>query len=133
MAGKFEIEWVEWTDGERVRVGSAGATPFAVRHVPGTEPFAVRLECGGRIIAYSGDTEWTDALARAARDADLLLVEALFHSTKVKYHLDWATLREHWSELTAKRIVLTHMGPEMLAQAGAVPCETAEDGKVLEL
>lgn len=130
---RFAVEHVEWTDSERVRVGSAWATPSAVSHVPGTAPFAIRLECGGRTIAYSGDTEWTDALPGVARDADLFLVEALFHSKRVKYHLDYATLRAHWGELTAKRIVLTHMGPEMLAQAGAVPCEIAADGKIFEL
>ncbi len=130
---RFAVEYVEWTDGERVQVGASWVTPFAVSHVPATEPFALRLECGGRTIAYSGDTEWTDALGRVARDADLFLVEALSYSKRLKYHLDYATLRAHWGELTAKRMVLTHMGPEMLAQVGAVPCETAEDGKTLEL
>lgn len=130
---KFPIEYVEWADGVGVRVGSARVTPFAVSHVPGTAPFAVRLECAGRIISYSGDTEWTDALPRVAHDADLLLVEALSHTKRVKYHLDYDTLRAHWGDLTAKRIVITHMGPEMLAHSHAVPCETAQDGKILEL
>jgi ribonuclease BN (tRNA processing enzyme) len=130
---KFAIEYVEWTDGVRARVGSAWVTPIAVNHVPATAPFAVRLECGGRTIAYSGDTEWTDALPRVAAGADLFLVEAVSFAKRMKYHLDYATLRAHWGELAAKRIVITHMGPEMLAQAGAVSCETAEDGKIVEL
>ena len=130
---KFAVDYVEWTDGVRVRVGSAWVTPFAVSHVPETAPFAVRLECGGRTIAYSGDTEWTSALPRVADGADLFLVESVSYEKRLKYHLDYATLRAHWAELTAKRIVITHMGPEMLAQAGAVSCETADDGKIVEL
>jgi ribonuclease BN (tRNA processing enzyme) len=130
---KFPVDYVEWADGVRVRVGSAWVTPFAVSHVPETAPFAIRLECEGRTIAYSGDTEWTDALTRLARDADLLLIESLSYTKRIKHHLDFATLRAHWTELTAKRIVITHMGPEMLAQPSLAGAEPAEDGKFLEL
>ena len=35
--------------------------------------------------------------------------------------------------LDAKRIVLTHMGPEMLARAASVPETAAYDGMVMEL
>ena len=32
----------------------------------GAPPFALRVECAGKIIAYTGDTEWTDSLIAAA-------------------------------------------------------------------
>ena len=49
-------------------------TPQPARHVPETNPTALRVEVGGRIIAYTGDTEWTDDVARIAHGADGLLV-----------------------------------------------------------
>ena len=42
-------------------------------------------------------------------------------------------LMEHRHELKAKRIVLTHLGPEMLAEQSAVPELCAHDGLVIEI
>jgi len=39
----------------------------------------------------------------------------------------------HRAELAAKRIILTHMSPEMLAQKDVVPEECAYDGLVVEI
>lgn len=129
----FRVDFREWRAGERVAVGNGWATPFQVRHASGAEPFAIRLECGGRTVAYSGDTEWTEALLAASRDADLFVVESLFFSKSVKHHLDHRTLQAHGRELSSKRIILTHMGPEMLAHASSAAYETADDGKLVEL
>jgi phosphoribosyl 1,2-cyclic phosphodiesterase len=46
----------------------------------------------------------------------------------VRFHLDHATLRAHRDRLDARRIILTHMGPEMLARAAEAGWECAEDG-----
>ncbi len=94
---------------------------------------ALRIECERRIIAYSGDTVWTESLLRVARDADLFIVEAYMFDRKTKLHMDYQTLASHFPELTAKRIVLTHMSADMLARASSLPYEPAEDGKILQL
>jgi ribonuclease BN (tRNA processing enzyme) len=45
-------------------------------HASGAPSLAVRVDLGGASFGYSGDTQWTPALAPAARDADLFAVEA---------------------------------------------------------
>ena len=52
---------------------------------------------------------------------------------RVRYHLDYRTLAAHRSELTAKRLVLTHMGPEMLAHLDDTDEQTASDRMRLAL
>ena len=43
-------------------------------------PFlAYRVEAEGRVIAYSADTEWTETLIPAGRDADLFIAEAYYY------------------------------------------------------
>ena len=37
----------------------------------GAPAYALRVEYGGKVISYSGDTEWTDTLIDASRGADL--------------------------------------------------------------
>ena len=47
-------------------------TPFHVVHDDRAGPcLAYRIEIEGKVICYSGDTEWTDALIEAAQGADL--------------------------------------------------------------
>jgi len=40
---------------------------------------------------------------------------------------------EHGSELEAKRLILTHMNDNMLANLHNISCEYAEDGKGIEI
>jgi ribonuclease BN (tRNA processing enzyme) len=82
-------------------------------------------------VAYTGDTEWTDDVARAARDVDLLVAESYFFDKPVKWHLNYPDIRAHASRIGARRLILTHMSKEMLAHAASVPEECAQDGLVV--
>ena len=80
----------------------------------GLDALALRIEVDGKIIAYSGDAEWTDSLIACAKDADLFVVEAYSLNRKIKFHLDLADLRENTSKINAKQYILTHMSKEVL-------------------
>ena len=102
-----------------------------VKHPCGAPPFALRLTVDGKTLCYSGDTEWVEGLREATTGADLFIAETYFFDKQVKFHLDYTTLARHLPELGAKRVVLTHMSPDMLARAARSGCEVAEDGMVL--
>ncbi|HEY7038356.1 MAG TPA: MBL fold metallo-hydrolase [Methylomirabilota bacterium] len=133
MIPKFPIEWIEMSPGRTHRVLDLAVTPEPARHTEETNPTALRVQVGERIVAYTGDTEWTDDVARAARDADLLIAESYFFDKPVKWHLNYPDIRAHASQVGARRVILTHMSREMLAHAGAVPEECAHDGLVITL
>ena len=95
--------------------------------------YAYRFELDGRVLTYSGDTEWADTLVPAARGADLFICEAYFFAKQVKWHLDYATLHTRLGEIGAKRTMLTHMSAELLDRLGEVVLKTAEDGKWVEV
>jgi ribonuclease BN (tRNA processing enzyme) len=130
---RFALEVIELAPQATRELAGIAITPYQVRHPCGAPPFALRLEVEGRVIAYSGDTEWVEALGEAARGADLFIAEAYFPERPVKYHLDFATLARHLPEIAARRVILTHMTPAMLAQAASTGCEAAADGMVVEL
>ena len=69
ISRKFSVEFIELVEGQAMRVGPATVTAFPVVHASGAPPAALRVEYGGRIITYSGDTEWTETLVDAARGA----------------------------------------------------------------
>src|SRR6266567_3958073 len=75
---RFVTRFVELADRLPQGLGPFTVTPFPVVHASGAPSFALRLACDGKVIAYSGDTEWTEVLLDAARAADLFIAEALF-------------------------------------------------------
>jgi ribonuclease BN (tRNA processing enzyme) len=130
---KFDTRFVELADRVSVAVGPVNATGFEVSHASGAPPLALRIAGEGKVLTYSGDTEWTESLIDAARGADLFIAEALFYDKRVKDHLDLATLLRHRSRLDCRRLILTHMGEDMLVRLRGLPVEAAEDGMALVL
>jgi ribonuclease BN (tRNA processing enzyme) len=124
---RFPVEFVELLDRQAAIIGPATVTPFGVVHASGAPSYALRVEYGGKVITYSGDTEWTDALVEASAGVDLFVCEAYFYDKKVRYHLDWATLAAHRTRLSCRRLVLTHMSQDMLDHRAAVDAEIADD------
>jgi ribonuclease BN (tRNA processing enzyme) len=133
VARRFAVDFVELIDGVVRSIGGMTVTPFEVIHASGAAAHALRISDGARIVTYSGDTEWTDRLLDAARGADLFVCEAYTYDRVVKFHLSHAAVREHRDAFEARRILLTHMGPEMLARQHDAAFECAHDGMVIEL
>jgi ribonuclease BN (tRNA processing enzyme) len=128
---RFETRFVELADRAILEIDQVSVTPFGVVHASGAPPFALRVAGDERIVAYSGDTEWTDSLIDAARGADLFIAEAYFFDKTVRFHLDLATLLRHRARLDCRRLIVTHMNEDMLRRRDALDVETAEDGKVV--
>ena len=133
MQPKFPLEWLELEPGRPQTVLDLTIIAEPARHTPETNPMALRIEVGGKVIAYTGDTEWTDDIARAAKGADLLVAECYFFRKPVKWHLNYPEIARRRAEIGARRIILTHMSNEMLAETDNVPEECASDGLVVEV
>jgi ribonuclease BN (tRNA processing enzyme) len=135
MSGErsFAIRIVEVDERAPADLGAAVVTPFAVAHSSGAPSYALRVDYGGKVIAYSGDTEWTDTLVEVARGADLFVCECNFFDKKVPGHLDFQTLSAQLPRLECERLVLTHMSDEMLERLAEIDVQTATDGLVVEL
>jgi ribonuclease BN (tRNA processing enzyme) len=130
---RFPLAYLEWTQGQACTAGPAAVTPHLVAHSTVIPCFGLRIEFGGRLLAFSGDTEWTDALLELSAGADLFVCECFGFERAPPHHLDYRTLQGHIPELTCRRLLLTHMGEEMLAQARSLGVETASDGLVLRI
>lgn len=129
---KFEVEVTELaTDGSPAAIGSATVRGWEVHHACGAPPLALRVELGGARFGYSGDTQWTPALIEAARETDLFVAEAYTFDRPIRYHLDYSTLREHRDELSADRVVLTHMSADMLGRLADADLPAAYDGMIV--
>ncbi|MGX9426068.1 MULTISPECIES: MBL fold metallo-hydrolase [Bradyrhizobium] len=129
---RFELSVVPLVPEQSRSFGAVTVTPYPVVHGESGGPFlAYRIETEGRVIAYSADTEWTETLIPAARNADLFIAEAYTYDKIVKNHLSLTTLEAHLPEIGAKRLVLTHMSDDMLGRVDELPYTAACDGMVM--
>lgn len=124
---RFAVEHAELSS-TPTAVGPISVRALPVAHTPGSEAVGLRIAAAGRVVAYSGDTEWTDALVALAADADLFIAEAYSFEKAIPYHLSYRALESRLASLSARRTVITHLGPDTLERLGEVRLEAASDG-----
>jgi ribonuclease BN (tRNA processing enzyme) len=106
-----------------------------VIHQSGAPSTALRLSDGERVFAYSGDTEWTEALLPIAADSDLFVCECYAFAGKTTGHMSWEILRPRIADLRTRRLMLTHMNPTVLARLDEVRAAgvlIAGDGLIID-
>jgi ribonuclease BN (tRNA processing enzyme) len=123
---RFEVHVIEHADRRPHDFGELRVVPFEVRHASGAPAYAVQLQTPTGSLAYSGDTEWTDALLDAADGVDLFLCEG-YSPTAIRWHLDLETLSQHRDRFTCRELVLTHLSPTAL-EADLSDWQVAYDG-----
>jgi ribonuclease BN (tRNA processing enzyme) len=133
---KWKFEWrvQEIAVGVETEVLGHSLVTAEVIHQSGAPSTALRLSDGRQVFAYSGDTEWNDALLPIARGADLFICECYNDTGKLTGHIGWETLKEHLPHLKARQVMVTHMNPTVLARAEEIRTTgvlVAEDGLVL--
>jgi ribonuclease BN (tRNA processing enzyme) len=137
-ANKWRFSWkvMELELGQPTDVLGHSVTTAEVRHYSGAPSTALRLSDGRSLFAYSGDTEWVEALVSVADGADLFIAECYGYSGRLTGHLTWEVIKPRLPDLRARRIMLTHMNPTMLARVDEVRAAgvlVAEDGLVLDI
>lgn len=130
LVGAFDF--VEWTAGSH-RIGPFTVTVARMAHP--VETWGMRVEHGGRVLAYSGDTGPCDNLVELARDADLAVLESSFEAERDAkaprgLHLTGGQAGEAAARAGARRLVLTHLPPWNDPAVSRRAAEMAFDGPV---
>jgi ribonuclease BN (tRNA processing enzyme) len=121
----------EYADGERFDAAGFGITPRRVVHY--SQPtWGLRIEGGGRVVAFSADTAPTPVLAELARDADIFLCEATLEGddSEPRGHMNAREAAAAALQANAKRLLLVHRPAELSVSDGL---ELARDGLEIEL
>lgn len=131
---KFEISLVGIEPGTTWRFQDIEVQPVVVRHSPPPDIcYGYRITGGGKVLAYTGDTEWTDSLIELGRDADLLVSEAYVYDKPVPMHLAYRQLVAQLPAIRPNRLIITHMSEDMLGRGSEIAHERAADGMVVEI
>lgn len=122
-----EFQFGQWSDREPQQIGPVTVTPMVVRHP--VLAFGLRIECGGKVLAYTGDTDSCPALRDLCREATLMLADAAYvdgGDDVPGVHLTAARAAKAAAEAGGvHRLILTHLPPWIdpqvsLSQARAV-------------
>jgi ribonuclease BN (tRNA processing enzyme) len=133
VSAAVPLEFVELEPGVETRTGQVLVTAVPVKHSTYLPCFGLRITVGNRVLACSGDTEWTPALLDLSRDADLFICECVGFERAAPSHLTHEVLRAEAGGMTARRTVLTHMGEEMLARQADARWTCAHDGLIISV
>jgi ribonuclease BN (tRNA processing enzyme) len=133
MTPKFPLTYMDMDVLRDQHIGPLKVTTFPAVHTKETNPTSLRVEICDKIIAYTGDSEWTEHMPMLADGANLFIAECYFYAKPVRFHLNYPDIQKHRAEINAKRLLLTHFSREMLANLDKVPEECARDGHVIRL
>jgi ribonuclease BN (tRNA processing enzyme) len=131
----FETAFVvdEYERGRPFTVDEVEVTALKVLHYD-LDAYGFRVSANGSVLAYSGDSGPSDALAELARDADLFVCEATLEAPNpeggTRGHLAADEANDAFREAGAKRLLLTHRPSE---RALDPRFEQVHDGYELEL
>lgn len=133
MIPAFELSYLDYGLRQAFEHGGLSITGYPAAHTGATSPCCVRVRAGDKVIAYTGDSAWTDDMPALAQDADLFICESYHYEKPVRFHLNYCDIEEHRDKLRPRRILLTHFSREMLLHTEQVPETCAHDGMVIAL
>jgi ribonuclease BN (tRNA processing enzyme) len=133
---RHELRFGELAREEPIEIGPVHVTAFEVSHPSGAPSYALRFEADGKVLSFSGDTEWVESLVPAGRGADLYIVECYHFEGEPRFHMSWRTIEANLDRIGARRAMLTHMAQSMLARRAEVRDPRvllAEDGLTVDV
>ncbi len=126
VARNYPMQFVELRQETPLEVEGVRVTPYEVQHASGAPPYALRFDVDGKVIAFTGDSEWVEAIVTAGRGADLYIMECYQYAGAPRYHMSWEQIRAALDQIGARKVMLTHMATGMLAKS-----ESIEDRRVI--
>lgn len=132
----FDVNFEVYNEYEVTEGLGFSVKPFPVSHPSGAMSSALRIEVDDRVIAFSGDTEWKDNLVACSSDSDIFICECFGYRDKEHFHMSWVDIEQKLPQITAKKILLTHLGEKMLAHVDEINhprVVVADDGMLVDL
>lgn len=105
----YPLEFVEYRTGATFDLLDLQITTYPMLHSAPSLPHGLRIQQGDKVVAFTGDTGWTEEIIPLAAEADVLITECAGLDSTSPRHLNYETLQKNLERITAKQIVLTHI------------------------
>ncbi|MFY0600621.1 MAG: MBL fold metallo-hydrolase [Cyclobacteriaceae bacterium] len=121
------ISFQEYHADSWVDVGDLQIFAKEVIHSLPSSPHGIKVDIDGKMFAFSGDTEWTENLIALSDQSDLFICECNNLYEDSPGHLSYRTLLEKRSLFKTKRLMINHMGNDVL-DVEEIEIERLKDG-----
>jgi ribonuclease BN (tRNA processing enzyme) len=128
----LDLEFIYFDKYETIKEEKYSITAFPANHSEHVLPHSIKISVGEKSIGFSGDTAWTEDLIEVAKNTDLFICECNFYSNEHEGHLNYRILEKKKGLLKSSRMLLSHLGDEMLNKVQDVELEVCEDNRIYE-
>ena len=125
---RFPIHYLELTPKSWTRMGPIEVLPVEVVHHRREVAYGYKVKAAGKVLGYSGDTEWTDELIHLSEGCDLFICECTLYDGHLRFHMSYSDIQAHRSALKCKRLLLTHLDADAVGRIRDLSDEVAYDG-----
>ena len=129
----FPVSFYEFAPEQKETLDGVEFFPFRVPHQEKDISLGYRVRTDGKAILYSGDCGWNEGLITHSQGTDLFICECCYFSTQTNFHVSYPQIAEQRHRLGCKRLILSHIGREVLERMTEVAIECAYDGLVIDL
>ncbi|HJY82743.1 MAG TPA: MBL fold metallo-hydrolase [Candidatus Binatia bacterium] len=129
----FPLHFRELTPGQAETLCGVEFFPFRVPHQEKDISFGYLVKTDGKALLYSGDCGWNEALIRYSANTDLFICECCYFDKQTSFHISYPQIAAQRARLGCKRLLLSHLGREVLERMHEVTIECASDGLVIEV
>jgi ribonuclease BN (tRNA processing enzyme) len=129
MAEAYDFRTVQ--SGDVFDIGPIHFSTFEMTHI-GVSSMGYRIEAGGSVLAYTGDSGPCREVIELSRDADMMVAEATYQdaSSQAFFHMSARQAAQHATAAGAKRLVLTHILPTLDREVSRVEAAVAFEGAI---
>jgi|SRR5579862_3461283 ribonuclease BN (tRNA processing enzyme) len=126
---RHKVKFVVLEPETSTRLGKFKVSAIRSPHTKPDISLSLRIDGGGKSIVFSGDSGWNDELVEFSAGADLFLCECTYYeSAHLTFHLNYPQLAANRDKFKVRRMVLTHLGREVLSREAEVALEMGYDG-----
>ncbi len=132
LVDELNIDFIEYNMSLQ-KLEGVSFQSYAVTHSPPSIPHGIKITWGGKSLAFSGDTEWDDNLIELSNSTEIFITECNNLKIDSPGHLSLKTLREKFAKLNTGKVLLSHMGPEILSEQVGDDFIKLKDGFEMDL
>ena len=129
----FPLQFQELNPGQSKTLCGVELFPFCVPHQEKDTSFGYLTKANGKAVLYSGDCGWNEDLIRYSTDTDVFICECCYFHRRTDFHMNYPQIAAQRARMGCKRLLLSHLGREVLERMPEVTIECATDGLVVEL
>jgi len=129
----FPVQFRELSPDQTETLCGVELFPFRVPHQEKDISFGYLTKVDGKAVLYSGDCGWNENLIRYSHNTDLFICECCYFHRQTGFHVSYPQVAAQRDRLGCKRLLLSHIGREVLENMDQVKIECAADGLVVEV